>query len=46
MTHIPPEPLVLNNSLLTKTPEEGRALAILLARHSVHAMQYDLEVPG
>ena len=38
MTQIPPEPLVPNNTLITKTPEEGRALAIMLARHSVHAM--------
>ena len=44
MTKLPPEPLVPNNSLITKTPEEGRALAILLARHSVHAMQKELEV--
>jgi hypothetical protein len=36
-TQIPPEPLVPNNTLITKTPEEGRALAIMLARHSVHA---------
>jgi hypothetical protein len=44
VTKLPPEPLVPNNSLITKTPEEGRALAILLARHSVHAMQKELEV--
>lgn len=44
MTKLPPEPLVPNNSLITKTPEDGRALAILLARHSVHAMQKELEV--
>jgi hypothetical protein len=44
MTQIPPEPLVPGNSLITKTPEEGRALAIMLARHSVHAMQKELEV--
>ena len=36
---LPPEPLVPGNSLITKTPEEGRALAITLARHSIHAMQ-------
>ncbi len=36
--------LVPGNSLITKTPEEGRALAILLARHSVHAIQSDMEV--
>jgi hypothetical protein len=44
MTQIPPEPLVPNNTLITKTPEEGRALAMMLARHSVHAMQKELEV--
>lgn len=44
MTSLPPEPLVPNNSLVTSTPEEGRALAIQLARHSVHAMQKQLEI--
>ncbi len=39
---LPPEPLVPGNSLITKTPEEGRALAITLARHSIHAMQNNL----
>jgi len=38
MTQLPPEPLVPGNSLITRTPEEGRALAITLARHSIHAM--------
>jgi hypothetical protein len=44
MTQLPPEPLIPGNSLITATPEEGRALAILMARHSVHAMQKELEV--
>ena len=44
MTQIPVEPLVPNNTLITRTPDEGRALAIMLARHSVHAMQKELEV--
>ena len=44
MTEVPPEPLVPNNTLITVTPEEGRALAIILARHSIHAMQKNLEV--
>ena len=44
MTEVPPEPLVPNNTLITATPEEGRALAITLARHSIHAMQKNLEV--
>jgi Hexameric tyrosine-coordinated heme protein (HTHP) len=44
MTEVPPEPLVPNNTLITATAEEGRALAITLARHSIHAMQKNLEV--
>lgn len=40
---LPPEPLVPGDSLVTKTPEEGRALAITLARHSIHAMQHEIE---
>ena len=44
MTQIPAEPLVPNNSLIVATPEDGRALAILMARHSIHAMQKELEV--
>jgi hypothetical protein len=44
MTEVPPEPLVPNNTLITATPEEGRALATTLARHSIHAMQKNLEV--
>jgi len=44
MTQVPQGPLVPNNTLITATPEEGRALAITLARHSVHAMQKELEV--
>ncbi len=36
--------LVPGNSLITPTAEEGRALAVLLARHSIHAMQSDMEV--
>ena len=34
MTHIPAEPLVPNNTLITASPEEGRALAMMLARLS------------
>ena len=44
MTQIPAEPLVPGNTLITRTPEEGRSLAITLARHSIHAMQKELEV--
>jgi hypothetical protein len=43
MTKVPQTPLIPGNTLITKTPEEGRALAIVLARHSVHAMQGELE---
>ncbi len=43
MSQLPQEALVPNNTLMTKTPEEGRALAITLARHSIHAMQKDIE---
>jgi hypothetical protein len=43
MTQIPPEPLVPGNTLFTPTPEDGRALAITLARHSIHAMQKEIE---
>jgi hypothetical protein len=44
MTQVPSTPLVPDNTLITATPEDGRALAITLARHSVHAMQHELEV--
>jgi|SRR5215217_812307 len=44
MTQLPSEPLIPGNSLITATAEEGRALAIMMARHSVHAMQKELEV--
>ena len=40
---LPPETLVPDNAI-TKTPEEGRALAITLARHSIHAMQKEIAV--
>ena len=43
MTQVPQKPLVPDNTLITTTPEEGRALAIMLARHSIHAMQGELE---
>jgi hypothetical protein len=43
MTQVPQKPLVPGNSLITGTPEEGRALAIMLARNSIHAMQGELE---
>ena len=36
--------LVPDNSLITATPEEGRELAIMLARKSIGAIQGDVEV--
>lgn len=36
--------LVPGGTLITNTPEEGRALAMLMARHTVHNIQPDLEV--
>lgn len=36
--------LVPNNSLLTNTPEEGRALAIKLARLTIKATQPDADI--
>jgi Hexameric tyrosine-coordinated heme protein (HTHP) len=44
MALVPPEPLVPNNTLITPRAEEGRVLAITLARHSIPAMQKELEV--
>lgn len=46
MNHLPAEELVMvpGGTLITGTPEEGRALAFLLARHSVHNIQPDLDI--
>lgn len=44
MTNVPQVPLIPDNTLITATPELGRALAIMMARHTVHAMQKELEV--
>ncbi|MFJ4091245.1 hexameric tyrosine-coordinated heme protein [Kitasatospora sp. NPDC089913] len=46
MNRVPDEALVLvpGNTLITSTPEEGRALALTLARHTVHNIQPDLDV--
>jgi hypothetical protein len=43
ITQVPQKPLVPDNTLITKSPEDGRALAIMLARNSIHAMQGELE---
>jgi hypothetical protein len=46
MNRVPASELVLvpGNSLLTATPEEGRALAITMSRHLIHNIQPDLDV--
>jgi hypothetical protein len=46
MNRVPDAELVLvpGNSLITATPEEGRALAITMARHMIHNIQPDLDV--
>jgi hypothetical protein len=44
MVDVSDKPLVVGNTLITATPEDGRALAIMLARHSIHAMERDLAV--
>ncbi|WP_372404476.1 hexameric tyrosine-coordinated heme protein [Streptomyces luteireticuli] len=36
--------LVPGGSLMTRTPEEGRALALTLARHTIHNIQPDLDI--
>ncbi|HLS53010.1 MAG TPA: hexameric tyrosine-coordinated heme protein, partial [Tissierellaceae bacterium] len=46
MNYLPEEDLVLvpGGTLLTDTPEEGRALAMLMARHTIHNIQPDLDI--
>ena len=43
---LPPEDLVLvpGGTLMTSSPEEGRALAIIMAQHTIHNIQPDLDV--
>ena len=43
MTQVPQKPLIPDNTLITNTPEDGRALAVMLARNSIHAIQGELE---
>lgn len=45
MNRLPESALVLvpGGTLVTATPEEGRALAITMARHSIHNIQPDLD---
>jgi hexameric tyrosine-coordinated heme protein (HTHP) len=46
MTRVPDSELVLipGGTLITPTPESGRALALAIARHTIHNLQPDLEV--
>ena len=46
MNHLPDAELTLipGGTLLTDTPEAGRALALLIARHTIHNIQPDLDV--
>ena len=46
MNRVPETELVLipGGTLLTDTPEEGRMLAITMARHMIHNIQPDLDV--
>jgi hypothetical protein len=46
MNRVPDSELVLvpGGTLLTATAEEGRALAITMARHSIHNIQPDLDI--
>lgn len=46
MDHLPDSELVLipGGTLITETPEEGRALAMLIARHTIHNIQPDLDI--
>jgi hypothetical protein len=46
MTRVPDSELVLvpGGTLITPTPEAGRALALTLARHTIHNLQPDLDV--
>ncbi|HSJ35853.1 MAG TPA: hexameric tyrosine-coordinated heme protein [Acidimicrobiia bacterium] len=37
-------PLIPNNSLITATPEEGRELAIMMARKTIAAIQTDPDI--
>ena len=46
MCHLPDSELVLvpGGTLITNTPEEGRALAMLMARHTIHNIQPNINV--
>lgn len=46
MNILPDSELVMipGGTLITRTPEEGRALAMLIARHTIHNLQPDKDV--
>ncbi|MBV9450784.1 MAG: hexameric tyrosine-coordinated heme protein [Streptosporangiaceae bacterium] len=46
MNRVPAEGLVKipGGTLITRSPEEGRALAFEIARHTIHNIQPDLDV--
>jgi len=46
MNRLPDAELILipGATLITATPEAGRALALMIARHTIHSMQPDLDV--
>jgi Hexameric tyrosine-coordinated heme protein (HTHP) len=46
MNRVPDSELILvpGGTLITAAPEEGRALAITMARHTIHQIQPDLDV--
>lgn len=46
MNRLPESELVMipGGTLITDTPEEGRQLAMLIARHTIHNIQPDLDV--
>ncbi|KZL25161.1 hexameric tyrosine-coordinated heme protein [Pseudovibrio sp. WM33] len=45
MNKLPNAELVMipGGTLITKTPEEGRQLAMMIARHTIHNIQSDLD---
>lgn len=46
MNRLPDSELVMipGGTLITRTPEEGRALAMTIARHTIHNIQPDLDI--
>lgn len=46
MNRVPDSELVLvpGGTIITATPEAGRALALTIARHTIHNLQPDLDI--